>query len=99
MLALVRPGLVKRLHAGPELQLGHGKLVGQQGLVTEQITAIEPGRIRLAGEIWSAAPYDETSTIAPGETVEVFEIRGATAFVHPVPTPRVLTTRRKARTP
>ena len=85
MLAVVRPGLAKRFHGGPELQLGHGKLVGKQGLVTEPITAMAPGRIRLAGEIWSAQPYDETLTIAAGETVEVFEIRGATAFVHPVP--------------
>ena len=37
------------------------------------------------GEIWSAQPYDETLTIEPGETVEVFEIRGATAYVHPIP--------------
>lgn len=86
MLALVRPGMVKRLHTGPELRLGHGKLVGQRGVVTEQITSLEPGRIRLAGEIWSAAPYDDNISIAPGETVEVFEIRGATAYVHPVPT-------------
>jgi len=86
MLALVRPNLVARLHTGPELRLGHGKLVGQRGVVTEQITSVEPGRIRLAGEIWSAAPYDEDLTIAPGETVEVFEIRGATAYVHPIPT-------------
>ncbi|HET8960546.1 NfeD family protein [Nocardioides sp.] len=85
MLALVRPGLAKKFHGGPELQLGHGKLVGKQGLVTEPITALTPGRIRLAGEIWSAQPYDETLSIAAGETVEVFEIRGATAFVHPVP--------------
>jgi membrane protein implicated in regulation of membrane protease activity len=86
MLALVRPNIVARLHTGPELRLGHGKLVGQRGVVTEQITSVEPGRIRLAGEIWSAAPYDENLTISPGETVEVFEIRGATAYVHPVPT-------------
>ena len=86
MLALVRPNIVARLHTGPELRLGHGKLVGQRGVVTEQITSSEPGRIRLAGEIWSAAPYDENLTIAPGETVEVFEIRGATAYVHPIPT-------------
>jgi membrane protein implicated in regulation of membrane protease activity len=85
MLAVVRPSLAKRFHGGPDLQLGHGKLVGKQGLVTEPITAQSPGRIRLAGEIWSAQPYDETLTIAAGETVEVFEIRGATAFVHPVP--------------
>ena len=86
MLALVRPNVVRRLHSGPDLVLGHGKLLGQRAVVTERITANEPGRIRLAGETWSAAPYDENLTIAPGETVEVFEIRGATAYVHPVPT-------------
>ena len=85
MLALVRPGLVARLHTGPELRLGHGKLVGQQGVVTETVTALEPGRIKLAGEFWTAQPYDENLTITPGETVEVFEIRGATAYVHPIP--------------
>ncbi len=84
-LALVRPNLVKKLHSGPELRLGHGKLVGQQGVVTEPISAMEHGRVKLAGEIWSAAPYDETLTIAAGETVEVLQIRGATALVHPMP--------------
>lgn len=86
-LMLARPSIARRLHGGPELMLGHGKLVGQQGVVTEEITAHATGRIRLAGEIWSAVPYDETATIAPGETVEVMEIRGATAVVHPVATP------------
>ena len=85
MLALVRPNLIKRLHTGPELNLGHGKLVGTQGLVTETVTSLAPGRVRLSGEIWSAQPYDETLTIEPGETVEVLQIKGATAFVHPVP--------------
>jgi len=85
-LALVRPQLVKRLHSGPELSLGHGKLVGQQGVVTERITGLEVGRIKLAGEFWTAKPYDETIVIEPGATVEVLEIRGATAYVHPVPT-------------
>jgi len=85
MLALLRPGLVKRFHGGPELKLGHGKLVGRQGLVTEKISALTPGRVKLAGEIWTAEPYDDTLVITPGETVEVLEIRGATAYVHPVP--------------
>jgi len=85
MLTLVRPNVVKRLHSGPELRLGHGKLVGHQGVVTEPISAQEHGRIKLAGEIWSAAPYDDFDTIAAGEMVEVIEIRGATAYVHPIP--------------
>jgi membrane protein implicated in regulation of membrane protease activity len=84
-LALVRPPLIKKLHSGPELTLGHGKLVGKQGVVTERITGLESGQIKLAGEIWSARPYDDTLTIEPGSTVEVLEIRGATAYVHPVP--------------
>jgi membrane protein implicated in regulation of membrane protease activity len=84
MLALVRPNLVKKLHQGPDLVTGAGKLVGQQGVVIEELSAHHPGRIKLAGEIWSACPYDESMTIAPGSTVEVFAIRGATAYVHPV---------------
>lgn len=85
MLWLVRPSLVSRLHRGPELRLGTSKLIGQRATVTQQITGLAVGRIQLAGETWSAAPYDEHVVIEPGETVEVLEIRGATAYVHPVP--------------
>lgn len=84
---LARPTIARRLHGGPDLRLGHGKLVGQQGIVTEEVTASSAGRIKLAGEIWSAVPYDETAILAAGEAVEVMEIRGATAVVHPVATP------------
>ena len=86
MIALVRPPVLRRLHSGPELTLGHAKLVGSRGTVTATATALVPGRVRLGGEEWSAAPYDEYLSIAAGETVEVYEIRGATAYVHPVPT-------------
>lgn len=86
MLAFVRPAFVKRLHSGPELALGHGKLVGTRGLVTEEITGLAAGRIKAGGEIWTALPYDEHLRIAPGETVEILQIKGATAYVHPVGT-------------
>jgi membrane protein implicated in regulation of membrane protease activity len=84
MLALVRPNLIAKLHQGPELVTGANKLVGQEGVVTEELSAHSPGRVKLAGEIWSACPYDETLTIPAGARVEVFAIRGATAYVHPV---------------
>jgi membrane protein implicated in regulation of membrane protease activity len=84
MLALVRPNLTAKLQQGPELRLGHSKLVGSRGVVTQRITGLAVGQVKLAGETWSAAPYDEHLTIEPGATVEVFEIRGATAYVHPV---------------
>ena len=85
MVAVVRPPIAQRFHSGPELNLGHGKLVGTRGVVTEEITGLEVGRIRIGGEIWSAAPYDDTLVITPGETVEVLQIKGATAYVHPIP--------------
>ena len=84
-IALVRPPLVKKLHSGPELTLGHGKLVGKQGVVTERITGLESGQIKLAGEIWTARPYDEDEVITEGAKVQVLEIKGATAYVVEVP--------------
>src|SRR3546814_3815485 len=84
-LAVIRPTVVKRLHQGPDLQLGHAKLIGQRAVVLEEITSTQAGRIKLDGEQWTARPYDESLAIAAGEAVEVLEIRGATAMVHPVP--------------
>lgn len=84
-LALVRPKMAQRMHGGPALEIGHGKLVGTQGRVTEEITPLNAGRVKLGGEIWTALPYDEMTSINPGDTVEVLAIRGATAYVHPVP--------------
>lgn len=83
-LALVRPNVVRRLHTGPELRLGHQALIGKQGIVVDEVSA-QGGQIRIGGELWTARPYDETSVIEPGATVDVFEIRGATALVHEVP--------------
>lgn len=84
MLALVRPNIVKRMHSGPELTLGHAALVGKQGVVVDEVSS-QGGQIRIGGELWTARPYDETAVIEPGATVDIFEIRGATAYVHKVP--------------
>jgi membrane protein implicated in regulation of membrane protease activity len=84
MLALVRPGIVKRLHAGPELRSGHAALVGREGFALTEVTE-HGGQIKLAGEVWTAHPYDESAVIPAGAKVQVFEIRGATAYVHEVP--------------
>lgn len=84
-LLLVRPSIVKRLRTGPELMIGHGKLVGQQGVALSRISHHHPGLIKLAGEEWTAQPYDESVVIEAGQQVDVLEIRGATAVVHPVP--------------
>lgn len=85
MLAVVRPGLARRLHGGPELVLGVQKLIGERSVTRSRITSTTPGQIKIDGELWTAQPYDESLVIEPDTPVEVLEIRGATAYVHPIP--------------
>jgi membrane protein implicated in regulation of membrane protease activity len=86
-LVFVRPSIVRRLHHGPELTTGHANLVGKSAVVIEESNS-QAGQVKLAGEVWTARPYDETLVIPPGSTVDVFEIRGATAVVYPVEMPQ-----------
>ena len=84
MLALVRPSVVRRLHTGPELTLGHAALVGKQAVVVSEVSA-DAGQVRINGELWTARPYDETRIIPQGARVDVLQIKGATALVHEIP--------------
>jgi membrane protein implicated in regulation of membrane protease activity len=84
MLLLVRPNVLRRLHGGPDLVQGHAALVGREGFALSAVDA-HGGQVKLAGEVWTALPYDETAVIPSGARVQVFEIRGATAYVHEVP--------------
>jgi membrane protein implicated in regulation of membrane protease activity len=83
-LGLVRPSVVKRLHSGPTLVLGHDALVGKTGVVVEQVSS-QGGQIRVSGELWTARPYDDDAIIDPGAKVDIFQIKGATALVHKIP--------------
>jgi membrane protein implicated in regulation of membrane protease activity len=87
-LVFVRPSVVRRLHHGPELTTGHAALVGRSAVVTSEITA-HAGQVKLAGETWTARPFDDSMVIPEGSTVDVFEIKGATAVVYPVETPEL----------
>jgi membrane protein implicated in regulation of membrane protease activity len=51
-------------------------------VVTDEVTDTA-GLIRLSGETWTARSYDPSDRIEPGTRVRVFEIKGATAIVHP----------------
>ena len=83
-LGLVRPSVVKRLHSGPTLVLGHDALVGKTAVVVEQVSS-QGGQVRIGGELWTARPYDDDAVIELGAKVDVFQIKGATAMVHKVP--------------
>jgi len=69
----------------PLLQTGTAALVGRQARVLEEVT-VHGGRVRIEGEEWSARSYDdtdETLVIPVGRTVDVMQIKGATALVYP----------------
>lgn len=58
-------------------------LVGRQALVVQDVSAAG-GRVKLAGEVWSARSATDVTAIA-GSAVTVTEIDGAIAVVAPTP--------------
>jgi membrane protein implicated in regulation of membrane protease activity len=81
-IVVIRPVALARLRRSRSgLRTGTAALVGQTGYVLDDVTP-HAGRIRIGGEEWSARPYDEASVIPAGSTVDVLQIKGATALVH-----------------
>ncbi len=79
-LFAVRPVAIAHLKLGPAHATGTAALVGREAVVLTPVTA-SGGRIKLAGEIWSARNYEPDTTIAEGAAVDVVSIDGATAVV------------------
>jgi len=82
LIAVVRPIATRHRSQRPQLVTGIDALKGKQAVVLERVDNAG-GRIKLAGEVWSARSYDESEVIPVGSTVDVFAIEGATALVHP----------------
>ncbi len=80
LIAFVRPIAKRHVYQAPLERSGTAALIGTQAVVIEAVDA-DNGRIKLAGEIWSARTLDEGARYEPGEKVSVFEIDGATAVV------------------
>jgi len=87
MLAAIRPLLVRKIQHGVELKTGSQHVIGRTGVVVKEIHPDGGGSVKLGGELWTARPYDEVSTIPPGTRVEVMMIDGATAVVYPIGEP------------
>jgi membrane protein implicated in regulation of membrane protease activity len=81
LLAVIRPGVVRRLHSGPTLRTGAEALIGKRATVLRELVYGTPGRVKIGGEEWTAEPYDEDDRIEVGELVDVVQIKGATAYV------------------
>jgi membrane protein implicated in regulation of membrane protease activity len=79
-LALVRPIARRHLKTPSRLRSGTAALVGSDATVLERVD-VHGGQVKLAGEVWSARPYDDDVVLEPGARVQVLEIKGATALV------------------
>ncbi|MDH2390423.1 NfeD family protein [Streptomyces sp. HNM0663] len=81
LIAVVRPIASRhRNQRGGQFASGVDALRGRQAVVLERVDA-GGGRIKLAGEIWSARALDADMTYEAGQQVDVVEIDGATAVV------------------
>ncbi|WP_351225104.1 NfeD family protein [Streptomyces sp. NPDC002133] len=80
LIAVVRPIAARHSSQRPQLATGIDALKGRQAVVLERVDGTG-GRIKLAGEVWSARSLDTERAFEPGEQVDVVEIDGATAVV------------------
>ncbi|WP_049577557.1 NfeD family protein [Streptomyces sp. SBT349] len=80
LILAVQPIARRSRHQPPSLRSGSDALMGRSALVLERVDA-HTGRIKLAGEVWSARSLGEDDTYEPGSQVSVVEIDGATAIV------------------
>ncbi|MFI9050011.1 NfeD family protein [Streptomyces sp. NPDC053427] len=81
LIAVVRPIANRHRGQSPRLASGIDALKGRTATVLEHIDGTEGGRIKLAGEIWSARALDGDQVYEVGQKVDVVEIEGATAVV------------------
>lgn len=81
LIAVVRPLANRNRRQSPQLASGIDALKGRSATVLERVDGGAGGRIKLAGEIWSARALDAERIYEPGQQVDVVEIDGATAVV------------------
>ncbi|WP_189102768.1 NfeD family protein [Streptomyces kronopolitis] len=81
LIAVVRPLANRHRRQSPALASGIDALKGRSATVLERVDGGAGGRIKLAGEVWSARALDGDQVYEPGRTVDVVAIEGATAVV------------------
>jgi membrane protein implicated in regulation of membrane protease activity len=80
LIAVVRPVAARHRTQRPQLATGIDALRGKQAVVLERVDG-SGGRIKLAGEIWSARSLDTGRAYEVGQEVDVVDIEGATAII------------------
>ncbi|MFW0790753.1 NfeD family protein [Gordonia sp. CPCC 205333] len=80
LLGAVRPIAKRHLQTRPRVLTNVEALPGRQAMVLEQVDERD-GRVKIAGEIWSARTSHPADVFEVGASVLVVEIDGATAVV------------------
>ena len=80
LIGVVRPIAARHRTQSPQLATGVDALKGKQAVVLERVDGSD-GRIKLAGEVWSARALDTDRVYEAGQEVDVVDIEGATAIV------------------
>ncbi|MGN6377541.1 MAG: NfeD family protein [Gaiellales bacterium] len=86
-MVMTRPALRHLATRAPAIRTGVDAMRGRRGIVVKPIAELDPGQVKVDGEIWTARCYFEGEQIAEGTRVEVVEVRGVTALVVPSPSP------------
>ncbi|WP_037668216.1 NfeD family protein [Streptomyces griseus] len=81
LIAVVRPIAARHSAQRPQLATGVDALKGRQAVVLERVDGSGGGRIKLAGEVWTARALDSGQAYEVGQEVDVVDIEGATAII------------------
>ena len=80
LLGTTRKVFVNKLKTGSQ-KTNVDALIGEEGVVLEEITPHNVGLVKVKGQNWTAVAYDKDATIAEGETVKVKAIEGVKLIV------------------
>jgi membrane protein implicated in regulation of membrane protease activity len=86
LLLTVRPPMKRWAQSTPGVAMNTAALIGREARVLETVTE-RAGRVKLAGEVWSARVVEGQPSLEVGSDVHIVRIDGATAVVAPDPAP------------
>jgi membrane protein implicated in regulation of membrane protease activity len=86
LLFVARPPLQRWARNTPSIAMNAAALVGREARVLETVTE-RAGRVKLAGEVWTARVAPGEPSLEVGSDVHVVRIAGATAVVAPKSAP------------
>ena len=83
LLTFTRKLFVDKLKTGKE-KTNVDALIGEIGIVIEEIAPFQPGQVKVNGQMWKAVTGDDTTTISQQQRVKIVAIEGVKLIVTPV---------------